>query len=196
MGKSSSKRHRPVNGDMITKDHSHNPMYLCADCGTLCYGTWCRTCSFKHKGREREAAKLAGHHTYTTGKPCKNGHLFERWTNSGHCSECDRVNARRYYARRTPSQQRRQQLNVRKFNSGMTPEQYDMLLIAQAGLCDLCGGQFRNTTHEPQADHCHKSGTVRGLLCHACNRRLAIVEDRQWLEKAEHYLDRFAISGR
>lgn len=44
--------------------------------------------SWRMKRREAKAAGLA---RYSTGKPCKHGHLCERYTNSGHCVECERV---------------------------------------------------------------------------------------------------------
>jgi 5-methylcytosine-specific restriction endonuclease McrA len=45
---------------------------------------------------ERIAAKAAGEKRYSTGKPCKNGHLCERRTCNGRCLECDKGILRRY----------------------------------------------------------------------------------------------------
>ena len=47
---------------------------------------------------ERLAAKAAGETRYSTGKPCKNGHLCERWTATGHCIECWEAGKARYFA--------------------------------------------------------------------------------------------------
>jgi 5-methylcytosine-specific restriction endonuclease McrA len=45
---------------------------------------------------ERTAAIAARQRTYNTGKPCKNGHLSDRWTRSGNCIICDREKAIRF----------------------------------------------------------------------------------------------------
>jgi len=36
------------------------------------------------------AARAVGARTYFTGKPCKNGHVAERWTNRSVCVQCHR----------------------------------------------------------------------------------------------------------
>ena len=41
----------------------------------------------------REEAKAQGLKRYYTGKPCKNGHVVERTTCDGKCTECNRLNA-------------------------------------------------------------------------------------------------------
>lgn len=53
---------------------------------------------------------------------------------------------------------------------GLTPEQYDAMLAAQGGHCAICpatepGGAGKMF----HVDHDHRTGRVRGLLCHACN---------------------------
>lgn len=42
----------------------------------------------------REQAIEAGESTFYTGKPCKHGHLTERYTINGTCAECARVKSR------------------------------------------------------------------------------------------------------
>lgn len=37
---------------------------------------------------KRSEAQILGLKTYTTGMPCKNGHLSYRYTNNGSCAEC------------------------------------------------------------------------------------------------------------
>lgn len=39
---------------------------------------------------KRREAKTLGLEKYTTGKPCKNGHLAERYTVNGTCVECSK----------------------------------------------------------------------------------------------------------
>ena len=47
---------------------------------------------------ERAAAKAAGERHYSTGKPCKNGHLALRFTANGVCVECAKITHARYLA--------------------------------------------------------------------------------------------------
>jgi Recombination endonuclease VII len=55
---------------------------------------------------------------------------------------------------------------------GLTVEQWDAMIIAQAGLCNLCDEPMKN----PHVDHSHITGEVRSLLCLRCNTILGHVE--------------------
>jgi len=48
---------------------------------------------------ERETAKLAGERFYSTGKPCKNGHLSKRYTGTGICATCATINSKKCQAK-------------------------------------------------------------------------------------------------
>lgn len=50
---------------------------------------------------------------------------------------------------------------------GITLEQYEQMLTAQNGVCAICGRI--PTGRSLHVDHNHKTGEVRGLLCHSCN---------------------------
>jgi hypothetical protein len=65
---------------------------------------------------------------------------------------------------------------------GLTPEHYEAMLLAQCGRCAVCG----DVMHNPQIDHSHTTGQVRGLLCGRCNRSIHIVEEH--LQAAMAYL--------
>lgn len=56
----------------------------------------------------------------------------------------------------------------------MTPDEYDIMLLAQGGACAACGDPFTKTPH---IDHCHETGVVRGLLCTQCNLALGLLRD-------------------
>jgi hypothetical protein len=64
---------------------------------------------------------------------------------------------------------------------GTTPEGYDQLLQDQKGLCALCQRPerklYRGQLMRLAVDHDHVTGRVRGLLCHACNTALGLLED-------------------
>ena len=55
------------------------------------------------------------------------------------------------------------------------------LLDKQNNLCAICkevGFFMKEDVQSPlNVDHCHKTGVVRGLLCHNCNRALGLFKD-------------------
>ena len=68
---------------------------------------------------------------------------------------------------------------------GLTPEEYQALMITQDGKCAICG-----LAHDRlDVDHHHDSGRIRGLLCRRCNTTLGLVnEDPALLGKMRSYL--------
>jgi hypothetical protein len=78
-------------------------------------------------------------------------------------------------------------------NYGLTPEDYQLLLDQQGGVCAICGGPPRKTKGGKQdtlhIDHDHDSMQVRGLLCGPCNVGLgSFQDDPVLLMKAWKYL--------
>lgn len=74
----------------------------------------------------------------------------------------------------------------------ITPADYDRLIIASQGRCHICSAQFEPTRRGLLAvDHCHDTGTVRGLLCGNCNRAIGqLGDDPERLRCAASYLER------
>lgn len=84
--------------------------------------------------------------------------------------------------------------NLRK-NFGIEIEEYESLLSKQKGVCAICSQPetyIHKTTGKPArlaVDHCHTSGSVRKLLCKACNNGLGLFRDNpELLIKAADYL--------
>lgn len=88
---------------------------------------------------------------------------------------------------------------LKSFWPQLSPEEriveYNRLLSLQNNVCAICHGEekvFNKRTNKPrflQVDHCHKTGTVRGLLCHSCNIGLGKFFDKpENCEKAAEYL--------
>jgi hypothetical protein len=79
---------------------------------------------------------------------------------------------------------------------GLTVEQYDCLLVDQAGVCAICGQPERETgrggaVKRLAVDHDHHSGRVRGLLCTKCNTAIgSLRHDPARLLAAVAYLTR------
>jgi hypothetical protein len=74
---------------------------------------------------------------------------------------------------------------------GITLEDYDRMYDEQNGRCAICR---TNTPGGPGerfcVDHCHSTGTVRGLLCNNCNRALGhFKDDALLLQQAIKYLN-------
>lgn len=76
-----------------------------------------------------------------------------------------------------------------KMQYGITPEQYDQMLVGQKDCCAICerketrivwGKIARLSVH-----HDHKTGKVCGLLCYRCNHALGLFrDDANLIEKA------------
>jgi hypothetical protein len=85
---------------------------------------------------------------------------------------------------------RERQGNLRRLY-GLSIEQYDALLASQGGGCAICGergdgGRWRRRLH---VDHDHRTGKVRGLLCHGCNVGVGHFDDSpELMQRAAAYL--------
>jgi len=75
---------------------------------------------------------------------------------------------------------------------GINLEDYDKMLADQNDRCAICLGldpKAAKRANKFVVDHCHSTGAVRGLLCHACNRALGNFGDSiETLENAILYL--------
>lgn len=88
----------------------------------------------------------------------------------------------------------RDQLKYNMKKLGATEEIYDKLYLEQNAQCDICKTKVgHKTTNGKNArlalDHCHKTNTIRGLLCNKCNRCLGYLnEDIDYINKVVEYL--------
>lgn len=79
---------------------------------------------------------------------------------------------------------------------GMSELDYDTMLAAQSMGCAICGspdpgGRVGRCGPVFHVDHCHKSGQIRGLLCHYCNIGLGhFGDDILTLARAITYVER------
>jgi hypothetical protein len=60
---------------------------------------------------------------------------------------------------------------------GLTREGYEAMYATQEGRCLGCRRSFASLGREPDIDHNHRTGQVRGLLCHSCNLILGLARD-------------------
>lgn len=59
---------------------------------------------------------------------------------------------------------------------GITIIDYQRMKDEQGGKCLICRLEFESQ-FKTHIDHCHETGLVRGLLCHACNSGLGMFKD-------------------
>lgn len=106
-------------------------------------------------------------------------------------TEAHRARSRAYYWENRDKVRTKRRIDA----YGISPGQYEELLTSQGEKCAICGESetARNTGGKTvktlAVDHCHKTGKVRGLLCHKCNTGLgSFCDDVSKLEKARVYL--------
>jgi hypothetical protein len=136
-------------------------------------GKLCKSC-----GENKPASAFA------MRKSGRVGHLV------AHCKLCNsaKQSARK---KRDPSiYERIERPSKLKRQYGITVDEYDRLLESQDGKCAICASDSpgKRTKHF-HVDHCHKTGSVRGLLCHKCNRAIGLFDDNpNLLTQASAYL--------
>lgn len=126
------------------------------------------------------------------------------WKDKGHrwrsarCKVCVNVYVMRHYRENEGYRERRKAAarmqppktleNSRKdslkYKYGITPEEYDQMRMLAFDCCSLCGAVSPGRDSPDKkwkaghwnVDHDHKTGRVRGLLCHTCNVRVGAYE--------------------
>lgn len=133
----------------------------------------------------RQQAKSEGLLYYFTGKPCRYGHIAERAVSSCDCKICHNTQSREYGRKNIAKIVE----NFKVKTYGVTPFEYGEMLWNQNFKCKLCDTELGKDTKAPHLDHNHKTGKIRGILCHHCNTGLGLFKDSiTMLEKAIEYL--------
>jgi Recombination endonuclease VII len=70
----------------------------------------------------------------------------------------------------------RARLHHLRVTYGVMPETYAAMLAAQNGRCAICD-RPPNGRGGLHVDHDHKTGEIRGLLCHSCNVSIGHFQD-------------------
>jgi hypothetical protein len=85
--------------------------------------------------------------------------------------------------------QRNRNSTIRRY--GLTAEAWQAMLEAQGHRCACCGTDDPGSPKGWMTDHCHSTGTVRGLLCFRCNKNLGFMGDNldELQQRYEMYRD-------
>jgi len=78
----------------------------------------------------------------------------------------------------------------------ITQEQLDLLMSVSNYKCNICNLSQEDNKKlfkkDLNIDHCHKTGIIRGILCHSCNLGLGYFKDKiELLDKAKIYLSKW-----
>lgn len=131
---------------------------------SLRYGSVCSKCGEPRIGVERVALRKHGHPDW--------------------CGDCYGKLSRSIRNARVDARTKRKWNVASRY--GLTVEQVEQMERDQNGQCAVC----RDVLANYHIDHNHTTGKVRGLLCHACNMKLPIVENPSLLAAAISYLKR------
>jgi len=81
----------------------------------------------------------------------------------------------------------KRQIWQREYRYGLSHDVFTRMLNEQSSSCKICERSFEGT--KVFVDHCHATGSVRGLLCPSCNTALGLIkDDLLWLKRAKTYL--------
>lgn len=84
---------------------------------------------------------------------------------------------------------------------GLTPAQYESMVLEQGGVCAICNRPEETTLNGARrslaVDHCHATNRVRALLCGHCNKAIGLArEDIGILRAMISYLELHAADER
>ena len=154
----------------------------------------CKACQNARSQDGRDKVKQSGVYIAVSEKQCnrcktvKPASAFGALKTSSdrlkpRCRECDaEVSKRSYY-----------KINIKRLY-GITLETYNLMCEMQSGKCAICKSEPRTKRRKLYIDHDHKTGKVRGLLCHHCNLGLGgFRDDPDALRSAISYLQAQAV---
>lgn len=105
-----------------------------------------------------------------------------------YCTPCHRIRCRATLAKAGGARY----YHLRR-RYGITPEEFDAMYAAQAGVCAICKenpASHLDHDHAGSADKHRDGEVVRGILCVACNNGLGNFRDRaELLAQAARYLE-------
>lgn len=113
-----------------------------------------------------------------------------------YCKQCANSKSRKWTADHGHTQKYRESKwnAYYKHKYKLSLEDRTNLLKKQNFKCAICSIDLNTYGTHTHTDHCHTTGSVRGILCTNCNRGLGHFQDnKDFLMKAIQYLDNFAV---
>ncbi len=160
-----------------------------------CY--WCKVCSHKSKKQYQDSCKLQNDNPYNLMskmcRTCNKEQLIsefhkDRGKKDGFRGECKQCVTR--YSKKNWKKYKETSRRGSLRRIGWTLEEYDRAFKKQNGLCAICG-EVDMTHRRLAADHNHKTGKNRELLCQRCNTVLGrVYENTDLLHKLIKYIDK------
>ena len=113
-----------------------------------------------------------------------------RGTSATRCLECAGIAAKR--RRLLHAKKLNSRLRSRELRLGLPKGAIKKAFEIQAGACAVCGIKFDDLLdRHMHADHNHKTGQFRGLLCVRCNMAIGYAKDSSKILRAlARYLDK------
>ena len=71
-----------------------------------------------------------------------------------------------------------------QFHYGLSVQQFNEMVKNQKGKCAICYQRKKLCV-----DHDHKTGKVRGLLCHGCNTYLGVFDNKKLFKNMIKYME-------
>jgi hypothetical protein len=106
---------------------------------------------------------------------------------SSHCKLCAKHTAREWRIK-NPQYQKKYHF---KLKYGITLEERSSLLKLQGNKCAICDTDIQEEG-KYHVDHCHRTNSIRGVLCPNCNIMLGHAKDStEILKSALNYLEKY-----
>jgi hypothetical protein len=61
-------------------------------------------------------------------------------------------------------------------------------MVGLAKGCPICRHKFDRSAHQVCIDHCHSTGTIRGVLCKSCNTAEGLLGSVENAERLYKYM--------
>jgi hypothetical protein len=106
------------------------------------------------------------------------------------CTPCRKFHSNKTkHLRKRPTKEQKRKYLLASYKLDFST--FEKMILEQNNVCAICKTDKWDRP-SPSIDHCHKTGTVRGLLCNNCNRALGMFkDDLEILKNAVKYIERF-----
>lgn len=119
-------------------------------------------------------------------KPISNFYVERRYKGkpyyNARCKPCACEVAKEWRIRKYGSNERGHRALWLKHKYNLDIDEYDRKIDEQGGICPICK---RSPESHPKStrykffpvDHCHRTGKIRGIICHDCNLAIGLLQE-------------------